>query len=164
LLDDVREFVREEALAFGRSGLELPGTEDDVVRCGEGARLEGMGGLFRGVAGVNADVLKAAAEPRLHVGARIAIKFAAAAELREEASRAIPAACVVVWRSVRRATEGFALQPARAKEGDKRGIADSVEGATERGCDGRVMFRRSSGGLPLGALVPMRTLLVGLCC
>jgi len=40
-----------------------------------------MGGLFRGVPGVNADILEAAAEPHLHVCARVAIKFAAAAEL-----------------------------------------------------------------------------------
>jgi hypothetical protein len=70
LLNHVRQFVGEEALAAGVVGREFAAVEGDVsANSSEGAGVDGSGGVRRGVVGVDADVAEVAAEARLEEGA-----------------------------------------------------------------------------------------------
>lgn len=65
LLHDVRQFVREQAIAVGGSGRILSGSKNDVASGGVGQRIERTGSLCRTAARMNPHVTEIAPEAAL---------------------------------------------------------------------------------------------------
>ena len=61
LLDGVHDLVGQELLPFAAGGIVFTGAQVDVLSRGVGARVDRVGGLGRGGAGVNADVAQVGA-------------------------------------------------------------------------------------------------------
>ena len=74
LLNDMRQFVSEEAAADGGLSCELSRGKYNVPPHGVGLRTDGGGGTGGGLIGVDPDVAELAAEARLHEGAGTAVE------------------------------------------------------------------------------------------
>jgi hypothetical protein len=61
----VGEFVGDQLIAAERSGLILPGGENDVVPDGVSQGVDGAGGFAGGGIGVHADIAEIVAQSRL---------------------------------------------------------------------------------------------------
>lgn len=66
LLDDMGQFVGDEALAFACAGVVFPGSKDDIAADGVCPRLIACRRLRRLLVGVDAHLAKVMTEARLH--------------------------------------------------------------------------------------------------